>query len=61
MCLDHGAFVLVTSEEEVPLGDIASVLPGANRLRLIDAFGKTREIAGTIVEIDLLNRRLVLA
>jgi predicted RNA-binding protein len=61
MCLDHGTFLLINGDEEVPLGNIASILPGDGRLRLLDVFGKSVDISGTIGEIDLLNKRIVLA
>ncbi|WP_305044162.1 CooT family nickel-binding protein [Geoalkalibacter sp.] len=61
MCLDPGGFHLIFGKEERDLHHIASILPGKNGLRLIDAFGKTEEISGRIEEIDLLNRRIVVA
>lgn len=61
MCLDHGTFLLVRGEEEIPLQDVASILPGEGRLRLVDIFGKIREVPGAVGEIDILNRRIVLA
>lgn len=61
MCLDHGNFLLVRGEEEIPLQDIASILPGEGVLRLIDIFGNSREVQGRLGEIDFLNRRVVLA
>ena len=61
MCMTDGPFLLVEDEGETPLTDIASVLVKPGRLILIDVFGKQRELCGTIQEIDLLNRRIVLA
>ncbi|AMV73169.1 hypothetical protein JCM30471_15780 [Desulfuromonas carbonis] len=61
MCLDHGSFLLVQGDKETPLEHVATLLPGTGNLRLVDVYGKMREIAGTIEEIDLLNRRIVLA
>lgn len=61
MCLDHGTFLLVHGEEEIPLQDVASILPGNGLIRLIDVFGKSRELAGSVGEIDILNRRIILA
>lgn len=61
MCLDHGTFLLIRGEEEIPLQDVASIVPGAGVVRLIDVFGKSRELAGTVDEIDFLNRRIILA
>ena len=61
MCLDHGNFLLVRGEEEIPLQDVASILPGEGVLRLIDIFGNSREVQGRLGEIDFLNRRVVLA
>lgn len=61
MCLDHGSFLLVNGEEETSLEHVACILPAGERLRIVDIFGKSREVAGCIGEIDLLNRRIVLA
>ncbi|MDO3378791.1 CooT family nickel-binding protein [Geoalkalibacter halelectricus] len=61
MCLDPGCFHLVHGNEERDLQHITSILPGKTGLRLIDAFGKIEEVAGAIEEIDLLNRRIVIA
>jgi len=61
MCLDHGAFLLVQGDQETPLDNVSSLMLREGGLKLIDVFGKTREIVGSIDEIDLLNRRIVLA
>ena len=61
MCLDHGSFLLVAGDEETSLEHVASVLPTGGRLKIVDIFGQTREVDGQIGEIDLLNRRIVLA
>ena len=59
MCLNDGHFLLVQGETESHLDDIAAILPAAGKLRLVDVFGKQSEIAGSIQEIDLLNKRIV--
>jgi len=61
MCLDHGSFLLVAGEEETSLEHVASILTAGGQLKIVDVFGQTREVAGQIGEIDLLNRRIVLA
>jgi len=61
MCLDHGSFLLVSGEEETSLEHVASILSTGGHLRIVDIFGKTRDVAGQIGEVDLLNRRIVLA
>lgn len=61
MCLDHGHFHIIQNDEETSLENVASVLPGKESLTLIDVFGKKRTLNGSIAEIDLLNRRIVLA
>ncbi len=61
MCLDNGTFLLVHGGGELSLEHVASVLPVASGLKLVDVFGKSREIAGAIEEIDLLNKRIVVA
>jgi len=61
MCLDHGPFLLVHGEEETPLEHVATLIPTATSLKLIDIYGKSRTIDGTIEEIDFLNNRIVLA
>lgn len=61
MCMDQGAFLLIDGEEETALEHVASILSTEQGLRLVDVFGKTREVKGTIGEIDLLNKRIVLA
>jgi predicted RNA-binding protein len=60
MCIDHGPFLLVQGEQEESLAEINSILVLADGLKLIDVYGKSRTVAGTISEIDLLNRRIVL-
>ena len=61
MCLNDGPFLLIQEERETPLQDVASLVVSDGRLRLIDVFGKQSDVAGSIREIDLLNRRIVLA
>lgn len=61
MCLDHGSFLLIDGEEETPLEHVASILSGNGELKLVDVLGKVRVVSGVIGEIDLLNRRIVLA
>ncbi len=61
MCLDHGTFLLIDGDEETPLEHVASILTANGRLKLVDVFGKSREIKGTIGEIDLMNKRIVLS
>lgn len=61
MCLNGGPFLLVQNDQETPLEDVASVVITDGRLRLIDIFGKHRDLPGVIQEIDLMNQRIVLA
>ena len=61
MCLDQGSFLLVRGDNESSLEHVATLLPGAAGLKLVDVYGQSREIPGTVEEIDLLNRRIVLA
>ncbi|MDY6849805.1 MAG: CooT family nickel-binding protein [Geoalkalibacter sp.] len=60
MCLDSGAFFLVQGEKQRTLEHVASILPGHKGVKLIDTFGNTENVTGTIEEIDLLNRRIVM-
>ena len=60
MCLDYGPFKLITNDQETDLDDIATILIQDGGLKLIDSFGKTRQLPGMISEIDLLNQRIVL-
>ncbi len=60
MCFNQGAFLLVQGESETPLDNVATVIPGKESLKLIDVYGKIREVAGSIEEIDFLNNRIVL-
>ncbi len=60
MCLDNGTFLLISNDEEISLEHVASILTVAGGLKLVDVFGKSREISGNINEIDLLNKRIVL-
>ena len=60
MCFNDGSFLLVQGDDESSLENVATVIPGADTLKLIDIYGKTSEIAGTIEEIDFLNNRIVL-
>lgn len=61
MCLNDGHFLLVQGETETHLDEIAAILAASGKVRLVDVFGKHREIAGAIQEIDLLNKRIVVA
>lgn len=61
MCMDHGSFLLIDGDREVSLENISSVMVVGNELKMIDIYGKTSDRDGRIVEIDLLNRRIVLA
>ena len=61
MCLNDGHFLLVQNEQETALEDIASLLVVKGKLRLIDVFGKHRDIDAEIQEVDFLNNRIVLA
>lgn len=61
MCMNDGPFLLVDGDREIALDDIASLLTLNGQLRLVDVFGKQRDLTGSISEIDLLNRRIVLA
>ncbi len=60
MCLNDGHFLLVQGDRETALQDIASLLVVKDKVRLIDVFGKHRDIDASIQEIDLLNNRIVL-
>ncbi len=60
MCLDNGTFLLISNDEDVSLEHVASILPIGDGLKLVDVFGKSREIPGSISEIDLLNKRIVI-
>ena len=61
MCLNDGNFLLIQDEQETALEDVASLLVMNGKLRLVDVFGKSRDIDASIQEIDLLNSRIVLA
>jgi predicted RNA-binding protein len=60
MCLDNGTFLLISKDEEIPLEQVSAILSNDGSLKLVDGFGKCREISGNIREIDLLNKRIVL-
>jgi len=61
MCLNPENFCLVQGGQEQNLDDITSILFSSDRLTLVDATGAIEEVIGTIEEIDLLNRRIVMA
>lgn len=60
MCMDTGPFELVRGESVTPLGEAASILQNDQGLLLIDLLGNKTPLEGSIAEIDLLNRRIVL-
>ena len=60
MCFNEGSFLLIKGDDESSLDNVATIIPGNNSLKMIDIYGKTNEIAGTIEEIDFLNNRIVL-
>ncbi|MDT8441528.1 MAG: CooT family nickel-binding protein [Desulfuromonadales bacterium] len=59
--MNDGPFLLIEGDRQTALDDVASLLVRDGQLRLVDVFGKQRDLAGSIQEIDLLNRRIVLA
>jgi len=61
MCLDQGPFLLVQGDKETSLENISSLMLQTGGIKLIDVFGKAEQLSGQIDEIDLLNRRIVLA
>ena len=61
MCFNDGSFLLVQGDSESSLDNIATIVPGANSLKMIDIFGKINEVEGNIEEIDFLNNRIVLS
>ncbi len=61
MCLNDGSFLLVQDDQETALEDVASLLVMKDKVRLIDVFGKHRDLDAAIQEVDLLNNRIVLA
>jgi len=60
MCIDHGPYLLVQGDKEESLAEINAILVVADGLKLVDVYGKSRTIKGTISEIDLLSRRIVI-
>lgn len=60
MCIDHGPFLLVQGDKEESLAEINAILVVAGGLKLVDVYGKSRTVTGTISEIDLLERRVVI-
>lgn len=60
MCMDSGPFLLVCGEKEESLAEVNSILTVDNGLKLVDVFGKSREIPGKIIEVDLLNSRIII-
>jgi predicted RNA-binding protein len=60
MCLNDGHFLLVQGDQETVLEDVASLLVMNGKVRLVDVFGKHRDVDTSIQEIDLLNNRIVL-
>jgi len=61
MCMETGPYELVHGETVTPLNEAASIIQTSGGLFLIDLLGNKRPLTGSIAEIDLLNRRIVLA
>ena len=55
MCLNDGHFLLVQGDQETALQDVASLLVVNNKVRLVDVFGKQRDIDATIDESNYKN------
>ena len=53
MCLNDGHFLLVQDDQETALEDVASLLVMNGKLRLVDVFGKHRDIDA---EMDISSR-----
>ena len=60
MCSDHGPFLLVQGEQEESLAEISSILVLADGLKLVDVYGRSRTVRGTIREIDLFEHRVII-
>jgi predicted RNA-binding protein len=60
MCVDHGPFLLVQGEQEESLAEISSILVLADGLKLVDVYGRSRILRGTIREINLLEHRVII-
>jgi len=60
MCMDTGPFELAFNDEITPLAEAASIVQTDQGLVLIDLLGNKQPLQGTLAEIDLLNRRIVL-
>ena len=61
MCMDNGPFELAQGETITPLSEAASIVQTEQGLVLIDLLGNKKPLQGSVAEIDLLNRRIVLA
>ena len=60
MCMDTGPFELVRDDSVTPLAEAASIVQTDQGLFMIDLLGNKQPLAGTLSEIDLLNRRIIL-
>jgi predicted RNA-binding protein len=60
MCVDHGPFLLVQGEQEESLAEISSILVLADGVKLVDVYGRSRILRGTIREINLLEHRVII-
>jgi len=61
MCMDTGPFELVQNDNVTPLAEAASIIQTGQGLVVIDMLGNKQPLDGSLAEIDLLNRRIVLA
>ena len=61
MCMDTGPFELVQNDNVTPLAEAASIIQTDQGLVVIDMLGNKQPLDGSLAEIDLLNRRIVLA
>ena len=59
MCMDIGPFELIRGDVVTPLDEAASIVQGENGWFIIDLLGKKQPIEGSIAEIDLVNRRIL--
>lgn len=60
MCMDTGPFELTYGDDTTPLAEAASIIQTDQGLVLIDLLGNKQPLEGSLAEIDLLNRRIIL-
>lgn len=59
MC-EAKAYIKQNDKLELLMEDVVNVVPGDNKVTLTDILGKTKEIEGKILQVGLLDHKIII-